>query len=561
MERPRRALTVLFAGLLLTAAIVATGTTAGQTDGTARTNDSTWTAPRSDDGRTGATTDDGPHPYGTAAWATSAEGRVWSGVVSDGEAVYAAWHDGLRPDGAIHSWNAASGSERWTQTGIGNAMGSPTLVGDRLYAATVGRSGSGGTGSEESRTGLYALNAPTGAVVWRHNDTFSEPVYADGRLVASVYEDATATYPWEARNSGVERVTALGPETGNHLWTTNVSGSVLAAANGSVIVGSEADDTLYALDVDDGSIRWRATVETDVALDDSVAATGDSVFLVSQPRTYDELDDPTRAENPTLSAYSMVDGSKRWTSSLAYDYTDRPPAYATAPAVSDGTVYVTTPHAAVALDADTGAEAWRFETAVALESDPAIGNGTLYVAGQWDEHPKLKDVVYALDAGTGSEDWAYQERSPTQTASYWTSVAGGRLFVTGHGSSGAPTTHVAVYEGTSDQPAAEHRVTDDAPVAENERPTARTVASPGPGDDGYYEQNVTVTLNASASTDDGEIVSYEWDVDSDGEYERSGTTIEVRTPDGSGAATDVALRVTDDDGETDVAFVNLETGC
>lgn len=54
------------------------------------------------------------------------------------------------------------------------------------------------------------------------------------------------------------------------------------------------------------------------------------------------------------------------------------------------------------------------------------------------------------------------------------------------------------------------------------------------------------TLNASMSSDsDGEIVTYEWDVDDDGEYEKSGKTIEITVP--ACETITVNVRVMDDD--------------
>jgi PKD repeat protein len=59
----------------------------------------------------------------------------------------------------------------------------------------------------------------------------------------------------------------------------------------------------------------------------------------------------------------------------------------------------------------------------------------------------------------------------------------------------------------------------------------------------------TVSLSGTSSTDpDGSIVLYEWDLDGDGTFERTGPTTSVSLPD-QGDVT-VTLRVTDDDGAT-----------
>jgi PKD repeat protein/acetyltransferase-like isoleucine patch superfamily enzyme len=65
-----------------------------------------------------------------------------------------------------------------------------------------------------------------------------------------------------------------------------------------------------------------------------------------------------------------------------------------------------------------------------------------------------------------------------------------------------------------------------------------------------------ITLDATASVDpDGTIASYEWDVDDDGTYEKTGATI-TQTYETSGTKA-VSLRVTDDQGSSDRDSVSL----
>jgi hypothetical protein len=70
-------------------------------------------------------------------------------------------------------------------------------------------------------------------------------------------------------------------------------------------------------------------------------------------------------------------------------------------------------------------------------------------------------------------------------------------------------------------------------------------------DDTTVEEGVTVQFDASQSTADGAITSYEWDWTSDGTYDGSGSTASYTYTD-SGTYT-VTLRVTDDSGNTDTA--------
>ncbi len=78
--------------------------------------------------------------------------------------------------------------------------------------------------------------------------------------------------------------------------------------------------------------------------------------------------------------------------------------------------------------------------------------------------------------------------------------------------------------------------------------TSKTVLLPG-------EQ---VTLDGSASSDDGSIQRYEWDLDGDGTFERDGgTTPSISTTYAALGTRSVRLRVTDDRGATGVANVQL----
>ncbi|MCB1217489.1 PKD domain-containing protein [bacterium] len=87
----------------------------------------------------------------------------------------------------------------------------------------------------------------------------------------------------------------------------------------------------------------------------------------------------------------------------------------------------------------------------------------------------------------------------------------------------------------------------------NDPPVAAISASPLSG-----PLPLTVNFDASASTDsDGTIVSYEWDFDGDGIWdENSGTSPTTSFEYTVGGSFDAAVRVTDNDGATDVAHLS-----
>jgi len=97
-------------------------------------------------------------------------------------------------------------------------------------------------------------------------------------------------------------------------------------------------------------------------------------------------------------------------------------------------------------------------------------------------------------------------------------------------------------------------------VDDQSRTDPVAVIEPTPGDaaERDLDGGSTVTLDGAASNyDGGEIASYEWDVDGDGDYERSGETTDL-TLDFCGSVS-VGLRVTTDDDETATTSLGLST--
>lgn len=98
------------------------------------------------------------------------------------------------------------------------------------------------------------------------------------------------------------------------------------------------------------------------------------------------------------------------------------------------------------------------------------------------------------------------------------------------------------------------RVTDDDGASDTDSTTVTVNNAPPTADAGgpyTMEEGGSVVLDASGSSDPGnDIVSYEWDLDDDGEYDdASGVTVSFSAPDNG--AYPVSVRVTDDDGASD----------
>ncbi len=95
-------------------------------------------------------------------------------------------------------------------------------------------------------------------------------------------------------------------------------------------------------------------------------------------------------------------------------------AVQSSPAVLNGSVYVSsTDHKVYALDASTGKQKWAFSTGAAVSSSPTVVGGILYM-GSTDHK------VYALDASTGKQKWAFLTSGPVQSTP---TVQGGVLYI------------------------------------------------------------------------------------------------------------------------------------
>lgn len=91
-------------------------------------------------------------------------------------------------------------------------------------------------------------------------------------------------------------------------------------------------------------------------------------------------------------------------------------------------------------------------------------------------------------------------------------------------------------------------------IQTNSDPTASTVNG-----DRSVAVDETFTLDGTDSTDpDGDNLTYEWDLDNDGTYESTGSSVDHSFA--SAGANDVTLKVTDDHGATDTTVVTVDVG-
>ena len=266
--------------------------------------------------------------------------------------------------GALYALNATTGALVWKYTG-GGITSSPAVANGVVYVGTWDQN-------------VYAFNASTGALLWKYRTGYlveSSPAVANG--VVYVGSDDHNLY-------------ALNATTGALLWKYSGTVGSPAVANGVVYIGSSG--SLYALNVSTGAFLWKYTTN-------GGSETGPGTPAVVNGSVYFGADDGY------FYALNASTGAPLWVDYLVYSL---PPYGCADPAVANGVVYTDcwdkNDHFMYALDAATGG--WRWQLGYAVNS-PAVANGAIYVGSG--------DYLYVLDASTGALLWNYTTGGVVET--------------------------------------------------------------------------------------------------------------------------------------------------
>jgi outer membrane protein assembly factor BamB len=232
-------------------------------------------------------------------------------------------------------------------------LGAPVVAGGMVYFGA-------GDGN------VYALNAETGAFVWKASGY--GPAVAEG----AVYVMSSDAF-----------LDALNGKTGAQVWSYNIQipAEVPVVSGGTVYVTAEtvAGYDSFALNASTGFLYWRSFIWSNPGLGPPAVAGG--VLYVGASGG---------SSGPDLLALSY--GSVLW---------QYPIEVASSPAVVNGVVYAGSADDNVyALDENTGALLWKYSTAGSVNSSPAVAGGVAY-AGSEDGN------VYALNASTGALIWKH----------------------------------------------------------------------------------------------------------------------------------------------------------
>jgi len=224
-----------------------------------------------------------------------------------------------------------------------------------------------------------------------------------GALVAPAL-GGTATFRGDAAHSGVYQSSSL-PTLRSVKWRFETKGQVIsspAIADGTVFAGS-TDGNLYAVDQASGAQRWAFATKARIASSPAVA--NGVVYFGSYDGTFYALDAKTGAVKWTFA----TGGERRFAAKRLHGSTpvaetmpDPFDFYLSSPVVVGGFVYFGSGDGNVyALNASTGAVAWKVQTGDVVHASPAVVDGVVYV-GSWDSY------LYALDARSGAQKWRFK---------------------------------------------------------------------------------------------------------------------------------------------------------
>jgi outer membrane protein assembly factor BamB len=287
--------------------------------------------------------------------------------------------------GYLHALDALTGEERWRYEAGAAVHGSPAVLDGVVYATDLAST-------------LHAVDARDGSRVWavRTGETLPFPwghesgdIWCSSPVLAAVDGRAAVYF-----GAGDGRLYAVDARSGEVLWTLSTDGrirSTPAVADGRVVVGG-SDGVVYAADALTGRLLWRH--ETEGATLRSAEFGFDRRTIQSSPAIADgRVHVGTR--DGTIYTLDLGTGRRLWTASHGSSWING------SPAVARGLVLAGSSDAQFvhALDAATGEEIWRRDSAGIVWTSPLVaGDAVIFAEGA--------GRVRTLDLATGEDRWS-----------------------------------------------------------------------------------------------------------------------------------------------------------
>ncbi len=504
-----------------------------------------WSTRRGNPSRTGQIDDLGPDPYPVTELKMDFDGTMYGlEPVFTEQALYiSVTTDNTPPgmEGYLGKFDIQSGDELWRQTNL-VAPKTPTVGSDHVYAATKVTED-----SDPGETGLYALDRQSGDIAWSRTEA---PKWG----IPAVVNDMIYT---ENNNGAL----AVHPSSGATIWEANSVGSIAKGFDGQV---SLANETVYladgtALDAGDGSVLWEVSGDDPVLGNQAVRA--DFVFFL-------------RKRNQNGSTEVALEARSAQTGDLQWTYRSEDNQWNGDHAVSDNCVIITEATNVgsdiVGLDIPTGVEKWRTPVQGDFVSSVTGDRNSVYAGGRYVPETSAEEqqaFVVAIDRATGEKRWTYlldssglETSSENPPAAGTPVVAEGKLCIATYPAGSTLDYEYTSYSnffvlGTSESPPDDDHMgsTGDTSDGDGDSRLKARIGASSNQDLSDLSPGETIRLDGSSST--GTDLTYEWDIDGDGQYDESGSSVCVTVPN-CGSLT-VALRVTNADGDTDTATVSL----
>jgi outer membrane protein assembly factor BamB len=217
-------------------------------------------------------------------------------------------------------------------------------------------------------------------------------------------DDMSATFHSNPQHTGF--YDTKGPEQFHGIkWSFETGGRVVSSpvvAGNKLFIGSD-DSTLYALDVEDGSLLWK--FQTGGRVSSSAAVDENRVYVISFDGFVYCVDAETGKEiwkfktaGERVFAAPGIHGVPE-KDRLLDDPWD---VYLSSPVIGNGNVYVGCGAGIFyALDAKTGTQKWEYPCGDVIHASPALADSTVYF-GSWDSY------LYALNTTDGSLKWKFK---------------------------------------------------------------------------------------------------------------------------------------------------------
>lgn len=318
------------------------------------------------------------HAFGGIRWSFATGGSVRSSPAVAGAVVYVG-----STDGGLYALDERDGRLRWRYDAGSAVAASPAVGGGLVY----GQSYDGA---------VFAVRAADGHEVWKRSLGPAAPL-AWGHESGDVYRSSPVLAGAQLLIGGLDgRLYALDARTGDVGWQLQTGGRIWsspAVRDGAVYVGSQ-DGKLYCADLRSGALRW--TFATDGAALRSAEFGYDRRTIQSSPSVAGGIV-YVGSRDGTLYAVDAANGTLRWRFDNSVFWSN------TTPAIDGGFVYDgnSDGHFVQAVDARTGAQAWKFTTQAPVFASPAVAGDAVYT-GDWN------GTLYALDAHSGAAFWQWR---------------------------------------------------------------------------------------------------------------------------------------------------------